>query len=156
MHEARTSDESSGRVWAEVSRARGRSRLARDGATATRRRVRRSARAVEDGTEEGGLCCTACGQHITHAAQACSVAGAHDHRFTNPHGIGYRVSCFATAPGVRTVGPETDEHTWFPGYRWTVAVCAGCGGHLGWRFRSSEAGFYGLITPRLGPCGDGP
>ena len=27
-------------------------------------------------------------------------------------------------------GVETLEHSWFPGYAWTIACCSACGSHL--------------------------
>jgi cereblon len=32
------------------------------------------------------------------------------------------------------VGPPYVEHSWFPGYTWSFALCMHCGGHVGWRF----------------------
>ena len=48
------------------------------------------------------------------------------------------------------IGPETDEFTWFKGYRWRIAVCGRCQVHLGWRFRSANrAEFHALILDKL-------
>ena len=78
------------------------------------------------------------------------MAGSHAHRFTNPVGYVYEIGCFRAAPGCGHVGEFIAEHTWFAGYSWQIAVCGGCGEHLGWRYRGAEAGmFYGLITGRL-------
>lgn len=27
-----------------------------------------------------------------------------------------------------------EEHSWFPGYAWRLAVCPQCGAHMGWTF----------------------
>lgn len=50
--------------------------------------------------------------------------------------------------------PET-EHSWFPGYAWTIANCRHCYSHLGWRFDAVQgsglqpARFWGLRRPSL-------
>ena len=77
------------------------------------------------------------------------MAGDSVHRRVNPLGIEYEFSCFSSAPGCRTVGGETDEHTWFAGYQWRIALCGQCRTHLGWRFRSPDNEFFGLIVARL-------
>lgn len=45
------------------------------------------------------------------------------------------------------------EDSWFPGYRWSVAVCESCGGkgdsiHIGWQFTHINGGdtFFALIV----------
>lgn len=43
----------------------------------------------------------------------------------------------------------TRAYTWFPGYAWRLALCAKCGLHLGWHYRSSGDDFFGLILNRL-------
>ena len=40
------------------------------------------------------------------------------------------------------------EHTWFAGFRWQVALCDGCGGHVGWWYLG-DSSFVGLIATRL-------
>ncbi len=96
------------------------------------------------------LYCSACGFPITRAQARIAVNGAHEHQFTNPHGIRFRVGCYEEAPGCRPRGAATDEHTWFPGYAWRVTVCASCQQHLGWDFNGPNAGrFFALIVDRL-------
>jgi len=100
--------------------------------------------------EGGRLYCAACGRWITRQDQRVPVSGAHTHTFRNPHGLAFKIGCFATAPGCGQVGEATEEWTWFPGYSWQVAVCSHCGSHLGWRYlsRAGDA-FYGLILRQL-------
>lgn len=31
-------------------------------------------------------------------------------------------------------GAPSAEYSWFPGYTWTIAVCASCMAHVGWRW----------------------
>jgi len=100
--------------------------------------------------EDGRLYCAACGRLITSQDQRVPVSGAHTHTFHNPHGLVFKIGCFATAPGCGQVGEATEEWTWFPGYSWQVAVCMSCGSHLGWRYLSrADDAFYGLILRQL-------
>ena len=98
----------------------------------------------------GRLYCAACSRLITSQDQRMPVSGAHAHTFRNPHGLVFKIGCFATAPGCGQVGEATEEWTWFPGYSWQLAVCMSCGSHLGWRYlsRAGDA-FYGLILRQL-------
>jgi len=100
--------------------------------------------------EDKRLYCAHCGRPITDQNQRIPVQGGHEHTFTNPHGLVFRIGCFAAAPGCAQTGMLTEEWTWFRGYLWQVALCRGCGNHLGWRYRDyGGEGFYGLILPRL-------
>lgn len=95
--------------------------------------------------------CAHCGHGVSSADQRIELAGAHAHRFENPAGITFEIGCFRHAPGCRSIGEATMEHTWFPGHAWSIGVCARCGTHLGWAYGPSGAGsaFYGLILDRL-------
>jgi hypothetical protein len=35
-------------------------------------------------------------------------------------------------------GEPSAEFSWFPGFKWTVAVCVRCRQHLGWQFTADE------------------
>jgi hypothetical protein len=95
------------------------------------------------------LRCAACGHGITDPQARTERGGAHEHRCKNPLGIVFGIGCFARAPGCATRGDGTEEHTWFRGYAWQLAVCRGCARHLGWRFQTSGDDFFGLILSRL-------
>jgi hypothetical protein len=101
--------------------------------------------------EDGGrvLACAACQAGITIAAARIVVGGSQEHHFTNPDGYEFHIGCFSRAPGCRGSGEFSAEFTWFPGYSWQVEGCARCGAFLGWRYRSAEHRFHGLILPRL-------
>jgi hypothetical protein len=106
---------------------------------------------------EGELLCYACGLPITSERERVAEGGAHEHTFTNPGGWVYRIGCFRRATGCAQAGEPTLEHTWFPGYAWRYALCAGCRAHLGWAFRATQSQFYGLILERLvGAAGAAP
>jgi hypothetical protein len=102
------------------------------------------------------LCCVVCGQVVTDERHRVSVHGASEHRFMNPAGFVYALGCFAEAPGCRMRGAPTDEFTWFPGYTWCYALCAGCDSHLGWLFEGGQwSRFFGLILNRLAEAEEG-
>lgn len=92
--------------------------------------------------------CCYCQHIVTYEDQRVSIAGSFTHDRVNPSGLHFHFECFQRAPGCSGVGTTTDEYTWFAGYRWQVAICAGCGEHLGWIFKGSNI-FYGLISSRL-------
>jgi len=107
---------------------------------------------AEEAFKEGGgrIRCAGCGRVVTDHGASIRVGGAHEHDFVNPAGIGFHVACFARAPGCSTCGVPTLEYTWFPGYRWSPAACAGCARHLGWLFEGAGGdAFFALITVRL-------
>ena len=94
------------------------------------------------------LVCVNCLHRITKNESRISMNGGNEHIFTNPLGETFRLGCFRDAPGCRVFGEPTTEHTWFPGYAWAVAVCGGCGEHLGWQYTGADR-FYGLIVKKL-------
>ncbi len=99
--------------------------------------------------QRGVLCCAACQAPITSNAQRIAVNERHEHVFANPHGYIFHIGCFAAAPGCMIMGEATEFFTWFPGYRWQLALCGRCGDLLGWAFRSADARFFGLILDKL-------
>ena len=113
--------------------------------------LRSSEKDVPTGDEGRLLLCVLCGHGVTTASARTARGGRQAHTFTNPHGFVFHIGCFATAPGCRATGEPTTEFTWFPGFAWQIAVCGGCGEHLGWLFRSASAeeAFSGLILDRL-------
>ena len=101
------------------------------------------------GQEGARLVCAACRHVIADASLRVEMAGTHIHGFTNPHGLYFEIGCFSKAPGCTFDGHASDEFSWFPGYRWRVAACGGCGGHMGWLFESKLHRFVGLILAAL-------
>jgi len=96
------------------------------------------------------ILCAACRRPITSEAQRIRVRGRHEQRCVNPAGILFHIGCFRRAPGCRILGTLTHEFTWFPGFAWNYAVCAGCGVLLGWHYQGKgQAAFFGLILNRL-------
>ena len=92
--------------------------------------------------------CRSCEYIVTDHTQRIAIENNHSHYRINPSGVEFHFQCFSSAPGCGIIGPATSEHTWFAGYHWQIAICQGCGEHLGWYFRG-ESSFFGLITIRL-------
>ena len=96
------------------------------------------------------LCCRLCNSPITSVSEQVKIGLSHRHRFTNPAGITYGVACYQNAPGCSISGEATEEHSWFGGYRWQLALCTECNEHLGWYYQSKQGRFFfGLIVDRL-------
>lgn len=113
----------------------------------------------DDAEREGSgriLACAVCGTEITTDAARAAVSGAHEHTFANPHGMVYRIGCFATGKGLVPVGVPSVHFTWFPGHTWQAEHCGLCGRHLGWLFRGADTAFHGLILDRLAEARSGP
>jgi hypothetical protein len=102
----------------------------------------------EDIFREGKLVCSICKHVITFESERTDIHGQHRHHFTNPGGYSFYLGCFNSAPGCAEVGLQCSEHTWFPGTRWQISVCASCGEHLGWKYSGSNE-FHGLVLTRL-------
>lgn len=98
---------------------------------------------------ERAVLCAACGHTVSRADASFAAFGATTHTFMNPAGFVFEIVCYREAPGAIAVGPTSSEWSWFPGHSWTIALCAGCRGHLGWRFEGDNAPFFGLVTDRI-------
>jgi hypothetical protein len=112
---------------------------------------------ADAGTDDA-IYCAQCGHLLTRMRWAVDMDG-HERVFINPAGRVFRISCFKEAPGADDEGTPTEEYSWFPGYAWNLAICRGCGVHLGWRFEGTAvpAVFFGLIKSALTqspPSGD--
>lgn len=94
------------------------------------------------------LLCLLCANPITDSDKRIDINGRHEHTRTNPAGFSYCFGCFSAAPGCACVGKSSFMHTWFAGCPWQIAVCRGCGEHLGWRFTGAHS-FHALILERL-------
>jgi hypothetical protein len=104
----------------------------------------------EDTGDPGNLVyCSACKHPVARKSDVIAVNGAHTHYFTNPYGIRFHVGCYSAALGCDLSGRPTAADTWFPGFKWRLATCAECRGHLGWYFERGDSYFYGLIVDRI-------
>jgi len=106
--------------------------------------------ATEERKPKRILICAECSGAVTAPEARIQVKGGHEHAFFNPHGVIFRIGCFAEAPGCAAIGEASSEFSWFPGYLWRVVYCRRCQTHLGWSFFGAEAtAFFGLILNRL-------
>eukprot|EP00798_Chlamydomonas_sp_ICE-L_P007467 gene7467-608_t len=74
--------------------------------------------------------------------------------FVNAHGIVHDMATFRKIRGVSYYGRPETEHSWFPGYAWTICNCRNCYEHLGWCFSAvlldlSPANFSGIRQAAL-------
>ncbi len=105
--------------------------------------------ALETGEEEW-IRCAACGFRLAPARARIDVNGTHEHAFMNPSGLRFDVACFAVAPGCVPDGERSTVWTWFPGRSWQVALCKGCGAHVGWSFHADPLSpFHALVRARI-------
>ncbi|XP_015764904.1 PREDICTED: protein cereblon-like isoform X2 [Acropora digitifera] len=105
----------------------------------------------------GAFCCSECDTKIAEKGDLFSMSldgplGA----YVNPNGCVHETLTFYRAKSFRLRGRHTTENSWFPGYAWTIAECAQCGNHLGWRFTAVKRGlspskFWGLTRKALKP-----
>jgi hypothetical protein len=102
------------------------------------------------------IVCRTCGSTVTSTRARVEVAGAHEHTKRNPAGFVFRIGCFRDAPGCAPWGDACAEHTWFAGYSWRIALCRGCGVHLGWAFEGPGDPFHGLVLARIRVEEEGP
>ncbi|CAH3015277.1 unnamed protein product [Porites evermanni] len=99
--------------------------------------------------DSGSLLCRKCGHDITTAVHLYNKASKLALRqrndtilgvqqrliqlFKNPHGQHFELIT-ATTANIKSHGEAFEEHSWFPGYAWRIAVCPRCGSHMGWSF----------------------
>ena len=57
--------------------------------------------------------------------------------FVNPGGHVHETLTLYRAKNLRLSGTPSTEHSWFPGYAWTIAECGRCYSHIGWKFTST-------------------
>ena len=105
---------------------------------------------LDQGLKGVNYLCKFCRRKITTSSERIAVNGQHVHICANPYGLLFEVGCFARAAGCQSTGIPTTEFTWFPGYAWSLALCAGCSNHLGWCYVGQPPSqFYGLILSHL-------
>ncbi|XP_065044188.1 uncharacterized protein LOC135676671 isoform X1 [Musa acuminata AAA Group] len=58
--------------------------------------------------------------------------------YVNPHGFVHETITVCCASGLELRGRPVKEHSWFPGYAWTIADCDMCGSNIGWLFTATK------------------
>ncbi|KAM5313458.1 protein cereblon [Glossophaga mutica] len=76
--------------------------------------------------------------------------------YVNPHGYVHETLTVYKASNLSLVGRPSTEHSWFPGFAWTVAQCKICASHIGWKFTATKKDmspqkFWGLTRSALLP-----
>lgn len=110
----------------------------------------RSKRSDEE--RESWLSCAACGTRIARSSD--TMPATEPQVYANPAGCVFALVLLTQAINLRHWGEPTLQHTWFSGYAWVVATCAGCNAHVGWQFVAcrpdlARAAFYGLLRDAL-------
>ncbi len=95
--------------------------------------------------EEEALRCRRCG--VDFASPSDVFPGSRS-LHVNPGGWLHEIVTVVAARNLAVLGQPTVQDTWFPGYAWDIASCAGCGAHIGWRFEGARSppSFWGLRT----------
>jgi hypothetical protein len=95
------------------------------------------------------IACAQCATEVTRHSLAVRQGGGHEHTRRNPAGYSWTIACYRDAPGCASAGELTTEASWFAGYAWCYAACAGCRRHLGWWFVGTGPSFVALIVTRI-------
>jgi cereblon len=98
--------------------------------------------------------CIACGGLITSSDRLIRMGTGTRHEFVNPAGVRCDFHTFFSCPGAVAHTEATEAHTWFPGYRWSLAFCRRCGHHLGWHYEATSLRlrpreFWGILATHL-------
>ncbi|HBD08953.1 MAG TPA: hypothetical protein DCZ69_11895 [Syntrophobacteraceae bacterium] len=106
------------------------------------------------GNGKNAFHCFFCGLAITSSDRFTTISHSNIHCFTNPSGLRCEIYTFSSCPGAIPYGQPTDEHSWFPEFRWSLALCRQCKNHLGWHYTSisklsKPRGFWGLLSYHL-------
>ncbi|KAK9500734.1 hypothetical protein O3M35_001939 [Rhynocoris fuscipes] len=84
---------------------------------------------------------------------AMSIEGAQG-IYVNPEGYLHDTMTLINATNLVLISTPSTEFSWFPGYAWSIAVCANCHKHIGWQFIAQKPKlqprkFYGLTRSSL-------
>lgn len=96
------------------------------------------------------ICCRRCGREIGGSKDVfCMSLEGPVSAYVNPSGFVHQTITLRKARGLTLEGSPSTDNSWFPGYAWTIAYCARCFAHMGWRFTAVSSdtqpvAFYGL------------
>lgn len=74
--------------------------------------------------------------------------------YVNSYGFVHETLTLYKTKGLALRGRAVTEHSWFPGYAWTIANCSVCDSHMGWLFtavkqRLLPKSFWGVRRSQL-------
>ncbi|ONK79086.1 uncharacterized protein A4U43_C01F2800 [Asparagus officinalis] len=101
------------------------------------------------------ICCKNC--HTLIAKRSDMVIMSSDgplNAYVNPHGYVHEAITVYNATALALWGSPSKEHSWFPGYAWTIANCATCESHMGWLFTATKKNllprsFWGIRSSQV-------
>uniref|UniRef100_A0A5K3F0F9 Protein cereblon n=2 Tax=Mesocestoides corti TaxID=53468 RepID=A0A5K3F0F9_MESCO len=94
------------------------------------------------------LACSFCNANITSQKDViCLAQEGSMQAYVNPQGFIFDMLTLSTVQtgAIDLIGEPSDQYSWFPGYAWTIAQCAGCQSHMGWQFTATNAD----LRPRM-------
>lgn len=62
--------------------------------------------------------------------------------YVNPGGHVHEMFTVLSAKGLRHIGGASTQHSWFPGYAWTIVQCKDCNEHMGWMFTATKKNLF--------------
>ncbi|GBP92305.1 Protein cereblon [Eumeta japonica] len=93
------------------------------------------------GKQRRVVCCAACGTLVARLEHSFAMSSDGLHAtFCNVGGHLHDVMTVSEATNLVLTGGRSEEFSWFPGYAWSIAVCAVCAAHIGWRFDACKRG----------------
>lgn len=74
--------------------------------------------------------------------------------YANPNGFVHEIITVYDATGLALVGSPVNQHSWFPGYAWTIINCAQCEKNMGWLFTATTKkllprSFWGIRSSQV-------
>ena len=103
------------------------------------------------------ICCRECKTQVafTNDVFCLSLEGPLG-AYVNPHGHVHETLTIYKSQNLNLMGRPTKEHSWFPGYAWTIAYCRVCTTHMGWKFTAIKKDlkpqkFFGLTRTSVTP-----
>ena len=109
--------------------------------------------------------CASCKSVITCSDLLVDLLGKNRHRLKYSAWVFCDLFTFSSCPGAFNIGQPNENHSWFPGYGWSFALCQKCGNHLGWHYKASSwlpevaefmgieqmPEFWGIVVQRVFP-----
>lgn len=74
--------------------------------------------------------------------------------YVKPYDCAQEMITVYNATGLAFLGNPSKDHSWFPGYTWTIASCAACESNIGWLFRADKKNqlpksFWGIRSSQI-------